>query len=155
MRGHGRHALITATSEADDLSFDLLWLVNLDQEHDPASSVAAIDGAAAPNGTEEALLTAVGEVSQGDVTISEEMNEELELVEDEGVRELTRRRLMRGAADFEAGYELGGEPVEAAWPERRIGVLGAAQADVSADGWDLRPASGWTDDALLDAVGVR
>ena len=94
-------------------------------------------------------------VSQGDVTISEEMNEELELVEDEDVRELTRRMLMRGAPDFEAGYELGGEPVEAAWPDRRIGVLGADQAGVSADGWDLRPASGWTDDALLDAVRVR
>ncbi len=155
MGGPGRHALITATSEAEDLSFDLLWLVNLDQEDDAASSVAAIDGAAAPDGEEEALLASAGEVSQGDVTISEEMNEELELVEDDNVRELTRRMLMRGAPDFEAGYELGGEPVEAAWPDRSVGVLGADQADVRADGWDLRPVSGWTDDALLDAVGMR
>ena len=43
------------------------------------------------------------------------------------------------------------DSVEAAWPDRRIGVLGADQAGVSADGWDLRPASGWTDDELFDA----
>jgi hypothetical protein len=155
MSGHGRHALITATSEAEDLSFDLLWLVNLVQEDDPGSSVVAADGAAAPGGTEEALLTAAGEVSQGDVTISEEMNEELELVEDDNVRELTRRMLMRGAPDFEAGYELEGEPVEAAWPDRRVGVLGADQADVSAAGWDLRTPERWPHDELLARVARR
>ena len=155
MTGSGRHALITATSEAEDLSFDLLWLANLDQEDDPASSVAAIDGAAAPDGPEEALLSAAGELSQGDVTISEEMNEELELVEDEDVRELTRRMLMRGAPDFEAGYELGGEPVEAAWPDAKVGVLGADQAGVCAAGWDLRTPEQWPHDELLARVARR
>ena len=155
MTGSGRHALITATSEAEDLSFDLLWLVNLDQEDEPASSVAAVDGAAAPDGRDEALLASAGEVSQGDVTISEEMNDELELVEDDNVRELTGRMLMRGAPDFEAGYELGGEPVEAAWPDAKVGVLGADQAGVCAAGWDLRTPEQWPHDELLARVARR
>jgi hypothetical protein len=152
---HGRHALITATSEADDLSFDLLWLVNLDREDDPASDVAATDSTAASPADGEADETpraADGEVSQGDVIISEDMNEELDLIEDEGVRELVKSLLTRGAPDFEAGYELDGVPIEAAWPDAKAGVLGADQADVSAAGWELRTSEQWSYAELLNRV---
>ncbi|MFZ1434740.1 MAG: hypothetical protein WAR61_15560, partial [Candidatus Microthrix parvicella] len=63
--------------------------------------------------------------------------------------------LIEGAAEFVAGHELDGEPVEAAWPAAKVGVLGADQAGVTAAGWDLRPAEGWTTETLLDALAAR
>ena len=157
MRGHGRHCLITATSEADDLSFDDLWLVAVDV--DEQADGETTEGAAAPAGVADQPGGARGEsvdaVSQAAVKISGDMNDELDLVEDDQVRELARLVLTEGAPEFVAGHELDGEPVEAAWPAAKVGVLGADQGAVTAAGWDLRPAEGWTTETLLDALATR
>ena len=156
MQGHGRHCLITATSEADDLSFDALWLVAVDV--DEQADGETTDGAVARSGPADAAGgpgASADEVSQDAAKISDDMIDELDLVEDDQVRELARLVLIEGAAEFVAGHELDGEPVEAAWPAAKVGVLGADQAGVTAAGWDLRPAEGWTTETLLDALAAR
>ncbi|MGB4102588.1 MAG: hypothetical protein WBK25_00710, partial [Candidatus Microthrix parvicella] len=84
--------------------------------------------------------------------ISDEMVEELDLLEDDGVKDLVEAALALGAPDFVAGEELGGIPVEAAWSAAKMGVLGADGEDPGTAGWDLRPADGWTPESLLAAL---
>ena len=80
------------------------------------------------------------------------MVKELDLLEDEAVKVLVEAALALGAPDFVAGEELGGIPVEAAWSDSKVGVLGADGEDPGTSGWDLRPVDGWTPESLFAAV---
>ncbi len=51
-----------------------------------------------------------------------EMEEELGLMNPE-VAKLVRPCVLRGATGVVAGYEVDGRPIEAAWPEQKIGIL--------------------------------
>ena len=138
---------MSATSDADDLMLDDHWLVALahpaddepmaDEVGSPLPPVAPTEsGAAAPD-------------------ISSDMVEELDLLEDEAVRDLVEAALALGAPDFVAGEELCGIPVEAAWSAAKVGVLGTDGEDPGTAGWDLRPADGWTPESLIAAVKAQ
>lgn len=126
---HRREAVICARSEADDIDLDQLWIVT------PPTETAT---ATAPETPVES------------VQLSTEMIEELDFVDDDSTRDLVRNALQAGAPDFVAGYELDGQPIEAAWETQRVGVL--VSDDRTADNWTLRPAADWTLDELLDAL---
>ncbi|MGB3029253.1 MAG: hypothetical protein WBB59_03965, partial [Candidatus Microthrix parvicella] len=141
--GPGRHGIVSATSDADDLPLEDHWLVAL-AHADDESMADEVDSALAP-----VALTDDGAAAPG---ISDEMVEELDLLEDDGVKDLVEAALALGAPDFVAGEELGGIPVEAAWSAAKMGVLGADGEDPGTAGWDLRPADGWTPESLLAAL---
>ena len=63
--------------------------------------------------------------------------------------------LVRRGQGREGGGRQVGEPVEAAWPDAKVGVLGADQAGVCAAGWDLRTPEQWPHDELLARVARR
>ncbi|MCP3990590.1 MAG: hypothetical protein GY724_16040, partial [Actinomycetia bacterium] len=79
---------------------------------------------------DELILAATASIStaeadsETEVEISELMEEELDLILDDTVTKLVSRALQSGAPDFEAGPELGGLPLEAAWLELKVAVLG-------------------------------
>jgi hypothetical protein len=86
------------------------------------------------------------------VELTAEQLEELSLFVDDAAAELARHALERGAPMFVGGHEVEGQPVEAAWPDRRVAVL-AADAPAPS-GWSARPAADWTLDELLAALEV-
>jgi len=62
------------------------------------------------------------------------------------------RGLGSGALELVVGYEADdGHQVEAAFPDRKVGVL-LLENDEVPEGWDARPVSGWTVDQLRDAL---
>ena len=85
------------------------------------------------------------------VSVNSQMEEELELLEDDEVEDLVRNALEHGAADFIAGYEFDGQPIEAAWPNEKVAVM--PQGDTTEiSGWDIRGVDQWTVDELLRAI---
>lgn len=135
LRSPGREALIGAASMGPE-AVEGAWILDV---------LGAYRAATSPSGTHAAP-----------VAVSPDMEEELDLLEDDEVRTLVRAALESGAPDFVAGYELDGTPVEAAWPDRLVGVLATTvdQTSVgSVDRWDLRTATGWTSAVLLEALG--
>ncbi len=125
----GRDAILSATSEVDDYPVEDLWLLDLSKTSSDDATQAA--------------------------TISEEMEEELDLLEDHDVEELIRRALERGVGDFVAGEELEGNPVEAAWPDQKVAVLRVGQEAFSTDGWDARPPTEWNIEELVAVLEER
>jgi hypothetical protein len=124
LRGDGRDAVICASSMGDEALEDL-WIIDAD---------------AGPE---------VGPRHEP----SHAMLEELELIDDDVTRALVDDALRAGAEDFVAGFELeDGQLVEAAWPELRVGILGADAPASSVPGWDIRPVTQWNGTTLLAAL---
>jgi hypothetical protein len=142
--GPGRHGIVSATSDADDLPLEDHWLVALAHPSDDEPMAEEADDV-----SPSVALTESGAAAPG---ISDDMVEELDLLEDEAVKVLVEKALALGAPEFVAGEELAGIPVEAAWSDAKVGVLGADGEDPGTAGWDLRPADGWTPESLLAAV---
>ena len=138
------HAFAYPTSDADDLPLEDHWLVALAHPTVDEPMSDDFDAALAPVAQAEGGAAAPG--------ISDEMIEELDLLEDEAVKDLVEAALALGAPDFVVGEELGGIPVEAAWSYAKVGVLGSDGEDPETAGWDLRPADGWTPESLLVAL---
>jgi ATP-dependent helicase YprA (DUF1998 family) len=128
LRGFGRNAVIAATTQADTIELDHLWL---------------LDGAA---GTP--VPEAVTSSQEPARELTAEQEEELELIDDVAVAAMVRGALERGAPDMVAGYEVDGRPVEAMWPDQRVGIS-LDGIDEGFDGYDVRPVADWTLDELL------
>ena len=64
------------------------------------------------------------------------------------MRVLARSALERGAPDLIAGFEVDGHPIEAMWPDQRVGIALDGD-DRGVDGFEVRPVSDWTLDELL------
>lgn len=133
-----RAGIVAGASQCGALDWDDLWL-----RHRAAPSSGPAD-TGAPQGA--------AETRSPSSAISGEQLEELDLVIDQGGAALVRTVLQRGAPAFVAGHEVDGVPLEAAWPECNVAVLGAGAAPVP--GWDARPAVDWTSDDLLAALEV-
>lgn len=73
---------------------------------------------------------------------------------DDGLRPLLRALIERGAARPIAGYEApDGSVIEAAWPDRRVGVaLDDADVARAPSGWRVATVGGWAVDELLGLV---
>ncbi len=127
--------VIAATSEVDSFPIEDLPLV---------SSATAAAGASDERVADE-----------GEMAITDAMEEELDLVLDDAVAELVRQALRRGVPDFESGPEHNGSPLEAAWREQRVAVLGSDEEGFTTDGWDARPAGGWSSDELVAVLKER
>ncbi len=127
-----RGAVISGTSQADTTDHDDLWLRFLaGDESVPAPAVAG------------SATTAQAEPSEDEL-------EELDLMDDE-VRQLVEQVLEPDGPQLIAGFEADdGHPVEAAWPDRKVGVL--LDGDTPPDGWDARPVGDWTADELSTAL---
>ena len=137
LRGYGRNAVIAATTQADTIDLDHLWL--LDGGRPAPAPVPGV----APSAEQELR------------GLSSEQEEELELIDDDAVRLLAQSALERGAPDLIAGFEVDGHPVEVMWPDQRVGIALDGD-DRSIDGYDVRPASEWTLDELLTRLqGAR
>lgn len=129
LRGIGREPVIGAASMGED-AIDGMWLLDLFSPGRTATASAA----------------------QSAVALTEAMEEELDLIEEDVVRELVRAVLESGAPEFVAGFEgPDGVPIEAAWPDRRVGIT--VEAIDGIDGWDLRSATGWSVADLIEALG--
>ncbi len=137
LRSTGRDAWISTTSRATEFFVDDLWIASRVEPAASPSSSSSMGGS-----------VVAGSPAAGLVELSAEALEELDLVEDDDVRALVADVLRRGAPVFVAGYELEGVPVEAAWPQARVGVAGAGQVPGMLAGWEIRPASEWTADEL-------
>ena len=124
-----RTGIIRGVSRLQNVDLDDLWILTA-----RAASVAIA----------EPPVPATVELSQG-------MKEELELVGDKQVRLLAESALVQGAPMFTAGHEFNGVPIEAAWPERRVGVAVDEEPGDFGD-WDVRPVSRWPIDELLEAL---
>ena len=83
------------------------------------------------------------------VTLPDAAEDELSLL-DPDLEPLVRSVMALGAQDFVAGHEVDGQPLEAAWPDRRVAVLLDGQA--APDGWQARSVTEWTTDTLLHAL---
>ena len=142
--GPGRHGIVSATSDADDLPLEDHWLVALAHPADDEPMAEEVDDVSPP-----VDLTESGAAAPG---ISDDMVDELDLLEDDGVKGLVEAALVLGAPDFVAGEELGGIPVEAAWSDAKVGVLASDGEDPGTVGWDLRQADGWTPESLKAAL---
>ena len=87
-------------------------------------------------------------------TLSDDAEEELELLEAADVEALVRQALARGAPPFVAGAEVSdGIAVEAMWPDQGVGI--AAEGAVVPTELDVRVASGWSVEELLSKLGVE
>ena len=138
VRSPGRSTVICAASEADDLPFDDVWLL----DRTPASPVET------PIAEAEGDLAAVAETE-----LTDDMRDELDFVEDEAVRELVEAVLRAGAPPFVAGYEVDYEPVEAGWPDARVAVVPDGDERQFPD-WEVRPVGDWTVAELLGSLGA-
>ena len=125
-----RTGIIRGASRLENVDLDDLWILTAEAE--------SVDEVEPPAPTR--------------VELSHEMEEELELVEDEQVRQLAESALIQGAPMFTAGYELDGTPIEAAWPERRVGVTVDDEPGVF-ENWDVRPVDRWPINELVEALG--
>ena len=128
-----RTAWMAATSEANSLDQEDLWILTRADTTSATRATAPIE-----------VPLAVG--------ISSKMEEELDLLADDAVRELVRDALKQGADDFIAGYEVEGIPIEAAWTERKIGVVPQGDSTQVRE-WDIRDIDGWTTEELRQATG--
>ncbi len=127
-----RGALIAGASQAQTGDHDDLWLSYL--------AGADVEPATAP-GTPAAPTAGP----------SDEQFEELELMAD-SVRSFVEPLVGPTGPALVAGHETDeGLVVEAAWPDRRVGVLN--DGDEAPGGWDARPVGDWTGDELRDALG--
>lgn len=131
LRGYGRNVVISATTQADSIDLDHLWM--LDGTAPAESSAAGSDG------------------ERDRIALTDDQQDELELVDDDDVRDLVRSALELGAPEFVAGYEIDGRPVEAVWPDQRVGVSIDADENSHSD-YDIRPVGSWTLDDLLVAL---
>ena len=86
----------------------------------------------------------------GAVELTEAQQNELELIDDPGIRKLTEQVLRRGAPDFVAGHEIDGVPIEAVWPEQHVGIKVDGAGIFG--GYDIRPVDSWTVDTLLNSL---
>lgn len=146
--GPTRDVVISATSEATDFPIDDLYLVDSVHLAQPATPAApATEPTAAIDVSSEPVAVASG--------LSPEMEEELDLLEDDAVRDLVRMVLERGAPPFVAGYERGGEPLEAAWPDLEVAVLRTGSVEASDGGWDARPVTDWSPEDLMAELERR
>jgi hypothetical protein len=159
--GTGRDAVIAATSEGPDYPLDDLWLTGAsppppDGTADPAASRAAPPepAQALPDADLGTFYRATAPPA-GLVAVSETMEEELDLVEDDQVRELARQALTQGAPELVSGYEHEGTPLEVAWPDLRVAVLLPDQVGFTTSGWDARPVGAWTAPDLISALKER
>jgi hypothetical protein len=126
-----RAAVIAGSSQAATLDHDDLWLRYL-----------------AGSATKTSAGVLGGEA--GVVEPTDEQREELDLMAD-AVRVLVETALDPAGPALVAGYETAdGIVVEAAWPDRKIGVL--MLGDEVPAGWDARPVNEWTADELRDAL---
>ena len=128
VRGPGRNVIISAVSTSDIEEIDDLWL----------SDISAAANEAEPT-----------------ASISEDMKEELDLLTNDEVKAAVSEALLAGAADFIAGDELDGVPLEAAWTEAKVAVLLPDSLGFSTGGWDARPVGEWPIDELIATLSER
>ncbi len=133
LRGSGREAVIAANS-TDPAVLDIVWLM---------AKASPPPDQAEP----EPATPAVAVITE----LNQDQEDELDLLEP-AVEELVRSALFAGAPDFIAGHELDGDPIEAAWPDRKVGVLREDQ-DMTAAGWTLRSVDQWTVESLVATLG--
>ena len=134
--GSDRCAVIAATSQAGAFLLDPLRI-----SRHMSSVPIVLEGKDA----EDPVL------ESANVSVSEEMMDELDLLEEDNVRELVLAVLARGAADFTSGLEDDeGSPIEAAWPDKGVGV--SADGVTHKTSLDVRPASEWPIEDLIDAL---
>ena len=127
-----RGAVITGSSQAASGDLDDLWLRYLAGEAESITGHAPAVDAALPGAP------------------TSEQQEELELMADE-VRELVAKVVEPTGPAMVAGHETAdGLVVEAAWPDRRVGVLMPGD-DVPA-GWSARAWNDWTPEELRLAL---
>ena len=138
VRGYGRNAVITATTQATDIDLDHLWLLD-----GTGTSAAAPTADPTPPPADVPAAPTV-------VDLTDAQQGELDLIDDDEIRELTAQVLRRGAPDFVAGHEINGVPIEAVWPEQQAGI--GRDGDGTFDGYDIRPVAGWTVDTLLNTL---
>lgn len=124
--------IIAGSSQATSGDHDDLWLRH----------VASSSGGSVPTQTTDVAAAAVA--------LTAEQEEELDFLST-SVQELVGAAMRSGFVDLVVGYELGGEPIEAAWPDQKVAVLLDGQS--VPPGWDARPVQDWTLDALLAALG--
>jgi hypothetical protein len=137
----GRDFVVCTTTTPPDVVADLL-LSDL-AEHSPDSD--RTPGLVSPSAT-RAPRTATP-------TLSADMIEELELVDDRAVAALVRRVLEAGGPPFVAGYETDtGDVIEAAWPAKHIGVVPGGDTAGATGTWDVRAAGDWDAGVLLEAL---
>lgn len=130
-----RGAIIAGSSQASAGDHDDLWLRYL-------------AGASTSEATELADLSSAIAPSTAEPT--DEQQEELDLMDD-AVRKLVEGVLDPSGPTLVAGHETGeGLVVEAAWPDRKVGVL-VAGTDVPA-GWNARPVGEWSVTELRAAL---
>jgi len=138
---------VAGSSQADTGDHDDLWLRHL-AKVGQADESALVGAAGAGGGVgSDASVSPAG----GPVELTEEQRESLDFMDDD-VAALVGSVLGSGAPELVVGYEADdGHQVEAAFPDRKVGVL-LLENDEVPEGWDARPVSGWTVDQLRDAL---
>jgi hypothetical protein len=136
LRSPGRDAVMCATSQADLVPVDNLWI---------------LDGVATA-GTEASPAPSPEPVAVTSLTDGQE--DELSLILVDEIAQLVRQVLLAGAPDFVSGAELDGESLEASWPDQRVGIARDGQ-QVNLDGWDIRPVARWTVQTLVESLKER
>ncbi len=149
LAGPTRDVVISATSEAADFPVDDLYLVDSVTLAQPSPATPATEPAPVIDAQPDTAAAEAG------AALSPTMEDELDLLEDDAVRDLVRMVLVRGGPPFVAGHERDGEPLEAAWPERKVAVLPAGSVEITADGWDARPVTDWSAEELMAELEKR
>ncbi len=112
LTGTGRDVFISTTSQGGDTSIEETWLIgSLDQPVGP-------EGDTAP-------------------TLSAEIEEELELLDDDLVRSVVREAVRAGAPPFVAGDEIAGIPLEASWPAHLVAIVSEGFEHDAPEGWTI------------------
>ena len=127
-----RTAWVGGTSEAGSPDQDDLWILT-------RAGVSSTTAAPTP----------IGDARE--VSISSQMEEELELIDDDEVKGLVRGALERGAPGFVAGFEIDGQPIEAAWVNEKVAVIPSGD-NTEIPGWDIRSVDQWTVDELSRSI---
>jgi len=135
MEGTGRDVLITTTS-SDHSSHQESWIVGA---ADAAAGISTSAVADAPATT-------------GSVEVSEDMVEELDLLEDQDIEKIVRRLLSMGAPDFVAGFELDGVALEAGWEGHKIAIVPNDWDDEVPAGWRVERPGTLAEEALVEAL---
>ena len=135
MEGPGRDVLITTTS-SDHSSDAESWIV----------------GAAEAAGGMAQSVVAEASVAVVSVDVSDEMEEELDLLEDEEVAAVVRRLLTRGVPEFVAGIELDGVALEAGWADAKIAIVPNDWDGETPTGWEFERPSTLNEDTLAEAL---
>ena len=156
LTGPGQDVVIAGCSAAAEFELEDLTLVAVTSDDQASESDSAVDEPAVGTASADRPAASGTPEPASETVLDPDVAEELDFLTDEAVAAMVRAVLMKGAAPFTAGYEFQSIPLEAAWAQAKVAVIGDGdQRPATADGWLIKRVSDWTAEELIQELEAR